>query len=595
MFRKTQGGNSIVDRIRSLTGGGKTAVSTQSMIEQFEAEARATRDLPADDRTVSQEGDAAFPQPGYDHPGGYAEAATGYDGTGYGEMAQVYDQTDAGSAYPYDPYGHDAQGQMPEGHWQGDAAYPAPGMPFEAAPAETSAEPKRSLFARLRGKGKTGGVKGGEINSADLSFENGVVSFGKKKSAVGLSWTTVDGKSPQELASTIDMGVSRDIASDPVRYNLFADLRRNGFAGFGSTDLDHARGMPSLVTAMSSESTGPRWIGAFQMAGSDIWWIGSMRNGQVFEDKIIHGETAARDALLQELHAPDWSMIFAPSIWGIPGASHATLDKITDFSEATRLSYVAPLRVYLPRIILGVLLLAIVAGGLSWYGEKKRRELAELEEMRRQAASQTTVSPSDYPSYHAPRVADAVEACEAEIARTIMLIPGWESQPIACNIGQGGALRIDTGWTRVRGHFATLVAAVPADRPTPVLSPDGVLASYAHDFTMPFEAEANPAEPWTEALITRRLRERFTTYGLDIVIQPTSSNVPEATATVVFNSTDLQISSAVSLQNYGDILDDIPALAPQAVIYNVGTGNWDLIMKAYHPAILPAPQPGMPY
>lgn len=424
-----------------------------------------------------------------------------------------------------------------------------------------------------------------------MTFDGGVLKIGKKVAAVALSWNTVQQgestKSQAEAAVNPEPPVAGD-RSARGSFNSYVNLTGANFIGFGSSALGHKRGQVALVTALPPELTGERWVGAFLLSErADLWWLGSVRNGQVFEDRIIAGRSRAEDALRENLAAPDWTAIYAPEEWEVRGAQAKELWQVADMARARPLRDLTPVRTIIPYAIGGATLLAVAIGVFTWSEKRKAEEMRQLEELRRRAEAMVTVRPSDYPFHNIVPMGAFVTACEKAIERITLLVDGWEMQPASCTFGADGEGEVTAGWTRSGGKTAQLIAASPRDWPIFEIDAEGNEAS----MTLPVQAEIDPEsslqEPWEPGMIQARMRDRFQTLGLDVQLRESTDNQSAAVAAAVFNSHELMIGGQEGLRNYVDILSDVPALHPQAMIYNVASGRWDMVIKIYHPVMLP--------
>lgn len=428
----------------------------------------------------------------------------------------------------------------------------------------------------------------------DMSFDGGVLKIGRKSAAVAMNWV------PSKEGASVKAQAAAAINPEPLvagdrsargNYNSFVDLEDAGFLGLGSSSLGHKRGMIALVTALPQSLAGERWIGAFPLAErGDLWWLGSMRNGQVFEDRIIAGKSRAEDALRENLGAPDWTAIFAPEEWHVRDAQDKKIWEVADIGSARKLRDLNPVRTILPYAVAGTL--AVVIGGttIAWLEAKKAEELAMLEELRRQAEARITVGPADYPYHEMVRLEQFVPACEKAIREVILLVPGWEMQPAACSFGKGGQGQVTAGWTRAGGKISWLISASPRDWPAFEVDDEGSQASITLPIQAEFDAQSSEDEPWEPGIIQARMRDRFQTLGIEIGLRASPDNQDAAVAAPVFNSHELMIGSIAGVGNYVDIMSDVPALKPETMIYNTGTGQWDMVVKIYHPEMIPEPQ-----
>lgn len=428
----------------------------------------------------------------------------------------------------------------------------------------------------------------------EMSFDGGVLRMGRRSAAVAMNWVpTREGASVKAQAAAA-VNPEPLVAGDRSargNYNSYVALEGTGFLGLGSSSLGHKRGMVSLVTALPQALAGERWIGAFPMdKRGDLWWLGSMRNGQVFEDRIISGKSRAEDALRENLGAPDWTAIFAPEEWHVRGAEDKKIWELADLGAAGKLRDLNPVRTILPYAIAGTVAVAIGGASLAWMESKKAEELARLEELRRQAEARITVGPADYPYHEMVRLAEFVPACEKAITDVILLVPGWEMQPAACTIAAGGKGQVTAGWTRSGGRLSWLISASPRDWPDFEVDETGDEVSISLPFEAPIDPASSADQPWPSGVVQGRMRDRFQTLGIEMGLRASPDNQEVAVAVPVFNSHELMIGSVAGLGNYVDILSDVPALMPQTMIYNTGTGQWDMVVKIFHPVLLPEPR-----
>lgn len=462
---------------------------------------------------------------------------------------------------------------------------------YEDPPAEDiskdAASGKLAWLQRL----KPQAGRSSEQVSDDIFLEDaGVLSFGTKKAAIGLTWTSIE----EDTAVKDKIEEMNDLTRDDptqatVDFKLYTDTLDNGFIGLGSPDQGQVPGMRALVTMLPPEVTGPRWIGVFQLSeASDTWWVGSIRDGKVFDDQILRSREAAEQIFLGDLEAPDWTAVYAPLEWGIPQTRREKLHELVDLRSGSKLKSCTPIKDNLPRILLGSVLLAAAAGGYFFIEHQRAEQERELRELRRRAEQGMTFSPQDVPWHKSVEIGGFIEVCMKEMAKSAILIPGWEAQPISCSFDKGKGT-ISTGWSRSGGSFSWLRAAIPPDEPAPRLSANGETASWGRTFEFSVNETSFQEKPWSGVLIEERLRERFQVLGAPLAIRPNDKNQKAARTHPVFNSHDIRISAPYRLTNFGDILEDVPALVPQALLYNMQTGIWDLAIKAYHPPMLPPP------
>lgn len=434
-------------------------------------------------------------------------------------------------------------------------------------------------------------------------IDTGVIGIGRAKYAVGFAWSSRNPDlSLREQVEEITSRAHVNAKGEALRYDLLLDASRMGSLGLSeSQSSGQAPGMLALISCFPESTLGARWLGAFRVNGVlDAWWIGSIRDGKVFEDQIVLGRHAAEEIFHQNLEAPGWVTIIAPPEWAIPDSSDLRLGEILDTSAGIKVKHLTPLRANLPKIILvGVMGIGAIGLAVAW-NDMKTREAEELERLRREAENAVILKPQDHPWFESTPVTEFVAACQVAIEKAILLVPGWEAQPISCTVDHGHGV-IATGWTRDGGRISWLQAALPAGMPAPLLEDDGARASIAFGFDVAVDPDAVTRTPWDGPAIESRLRARFQSLGLEITIGESRENRKERAKDrekgsrkdiprPVFKSHDLRVTAAAGVDEIAMLLRDVPALVPQALIYNVATSSWDLMAKAYHPPIIPGEQ-----
>lgn len=289
---------------------------------------------------------------------------------------------------------------------------------------------------------------------------------------------------------------------------------------------------------------------------------------------------------MNDLEAPDWTAVYAPADWGVPQTSFDPLHELVDLGGGVKLKSLTPVKDSLPRLIMGAAVVGIGVAGAMYLDHRRAEELQRLEELRRRAEAGMSFSPRDLPWYQSTPLGQFIATCMDQIDTAIILVPGWEAQPISCTVQRGNGT-VSTGWNRAGGRFTWLRAGVSPDDPQPLLASNGQTATWSRSFNAPIDEDAIKDQPWEGHIIESRMRERFQVLDTELALRPTDSNRQAAGVRPVFNSHDMRISAPYGVKIFGDILDDVPALVPQGLIYNPQTGAWDLAIKVYHPPIFP--------
>jgi len=467
------------------------------------------------------------------------------------------------------------------------------------------AEENKDAPVKKSGKKERRKRKAKTISLEAEYIDTGVIGIGRAKYAVGFAWSN---RNPdmtlREQVEDLTSRVHVNTKGEALRYDLLVDASRMGSLGLSEAQSSgQSPGMQALISCLPEATLGARWIGAFRINGIlDAWWIGSIRDGKVFEDQIVLGRHAAEEIFHQNLEAPGWVTVIAPPEWAIPESSDLRLAEIIEASAGIKVRHLKPLRANLPRIIL-LGTLAVGTIGMAWaWQDMKAREAEELARLRREAENAVVLKPQDHPWFDSTPVTEFVASCQAAIERAIFLVPGWEAQPISCTVDKGRGV-VATGWTRNGGRISWLNGAMPEGFPKPVLEDDGMRASLSFGFDAPVDPNGVARQPWDGTAIEAHLRARFQSLGLEISIEESRENRKERgkdreksagsrkdIARPVFKSHDLGIKASAGIDEIALLLRDVPALVPHALIYNVATSSWDLMAKAYHPPIIPGEQ-----
>jgi len=457
---------------------------------------------------------------------------------------------------------------------------------------------KASLFDRLKeSKREDGRGSSFQEASSDIRLNAFTLSFGKIDTAVNVTWVMVQpGDKPKDIADEVTSRTTAEGRSDldeaagpDQAFNLYTTIDGGEFIGVSSNDAGHKNGMKVLITMINLRKAGRSWAGAFLVNKQrDTWWVGAMRNGEILEDRLTRSAHVARDLMSNFLDVPDLESVFAPDEWGISGSNPAPLNTIVNIKAGDTLRNVSPLKANMPRILVGASVLAVAVAGAYFVYEMKAHEQQRLADLQKEMASRVILRDNEKPWYHSPSIEQTIRACEEQVEKGVILIPGWTPQPISCTISQNGKGVVVTGWNvQAGGKSSWLRAAFTPELPQPVFNKDAKSADWTLPFISDFDENSQNHEPWKENKIYSWISERFQNAGVAIDMRASSTNRSSATKKPQFNSVEIRVSSDVSLQKYVDMLKDIPALVPTTMIYNPTKGSWDLVAKIYEPVIMP--------
>lgn len=412
----------------------------------------------------------------------------------------------------------------------------------------------------------------------------GAIKVGKTGYALNLEWRSIDTNMRRaEQAALVTESSRHDNVS------LFVDLTRADVVGFGAKAAGHRAGMKVLLTALSKRHMGDNWIGAFRIGETgDTWWVGAMKDGAPYEDTVVASQEDARITVLNELSA-GWSRIVAPEDWHLPSSIDVRLIDVLASGQVPQLRDVAPIKAAMPKIIGGLVLFAVLGGGYYWYSSAQEAERQRMAEQLRLERETVRLVPSEFPWHEAPPIMAFLETCREEIAKTITLVPGWEAEPLTCTIQQGKG-SVATGWVRTEdGRFEWLRMAMPESTDGLAMGDGGRGASLTRFFEGPKDPLASQAQPWTGAEIERILRQRYMNLGLDITMNEirnaTTGRGKAQARAVSYGNHTIQLRTVEAIDEWAELLADVPALVPDVLVYNIESGEWNLVVKAYHPPV----------
>jgi len=447
------------------------------------------------------------------------------------------------------------------------------------------------LFDRIPGRTRTAAPAAEpetgfpDAPSLDLQYDGtGNIQNGRKRFVVGLDWEPA--QKDERVRDQADRG--RKGGYRRTLYAPFGDQY-----GFGSLDRQQRRGAPALVTAARSELLGPRWAGAFRINEADrFWWVAAVRDGEVYEDAVVPDEASARTLLLDMLDAPGWTRIIAPEDWQVSGTDQARIEQAFSMRSGIGLRPVDGRRDTVQRAVILSMIALAAGGGYLYWSELKSQEAERAAELSRMRDSMVRVDPRTYPWANVPGIMGFVETCTREIEQTLFVVPGWSNGPIVCTSSGADGL-VSTEWARSSGRIPWLHAATAGLEEPVTLMEGGSRAQLRREIGFDLLDGLSTEPPLTEREVSGFVLSRFQTLGLGLTLRPrvrslTTTQRSELRAPV-YNRHDLSLETSVAIEEYARLLSDVPALAPEALIYAVDTGTWTLTAKIYHPPILPLP------
>jgi len=472
----------------------------------------------------------------------------------------------------------------------------------DAAPdadlAEGRAPGKVSILARLRG-GKTD-------DAVPLSFDpdlpdpgedpkveyvldaKGRLSGGGRRMALGLQWE------PRQTDKSLN-AQARESAFDEVVPGLATVFADGAQVGFGLKAEGARAGMVAAATAIPQRVTGDSWVGAFRLeaeddAGGVAWWLVALRDGLVYEDRVLRDAPMAQEAFFDLLEVPGWKARICPEGWNMPDTVDLTLGHLLPRRArgAAVLRPHDPKVIWAPRVAI-LLMLAMLGGGALFYQSymEEQRRLADLE--RRRAAEEARRAALNIaPWVNTPDLAAFIRACSVGMDEVFVLPPGWRLTALGCTLDTE-AVAVRAEWRRDPGGRASWFLATMADRGVTdaSIAPTLETATLTRSVPVPVK-ERRGEQPLPTAEMERLLRLRLDTLSLDAQLRAGSARAAPRTAqpgAATWTHHEFRVTTSAMPTAYADLLADIPGVLAKELTYDPYAPSWDLTAMIYHPPV----------
>lgn len=274
----------------------------------------------------------------------------------------------------------------------------------------------------------------------------------------GLFWYPLAGVGPSERSQEI-----KSLAKEQD-FDLFVVRSTSTYyVGFAHSDGQARMGVASAAAVVSKtlemESASREFIFVSPLPDG-YWMYVAQRDGIILPDgdKFFATEDAAKSRLLEDISLGDWSLIIAPTIWGVTDSVEREFaDLIPDTGKGKRqihkwwrLSPVNPydsVFAHGKHILVVFVLLVVGMGGWAYY--QKKLDMQAIEEAKRLAnISKPPPPPPEHPWKKQPLALEFVDACTTAVS-SIKLFPGnWDLSGIKCADGaiQASWKARDFGW-----------------------------------------------------------------------------------------------------------------------------------------------------
>lgn len=145
------------------------------------------------------------------------------------------------------------------------------------------------------------------------------IQINRKKYAVGLVWQPmVSGYTVRAYAYKLARGIDRKL-------NMYVGYR--SLVGLGARSRGARSSMPSIalevMTALSEYSS---FLAVFSVENKFV--LVAARNGIILQDSLFDSEVVARAKYSELSGIPDWNILIAPAMWGMPRAVEKNLSDL---------------------------------------------------------------------------------------------------------------------------------------------------------------------------------------------------------------------------------------------------------------------------
>jgi hypothetical protein len=215
------------------------------------------------------------------------------------------------------------------------------------------------------------------------------------------------------------------------------------------------------------------------------WIYVAQRDGLILPDgdQVFASEDAAKSHLLEDISLGEWSVVVAPSIWGVKKSIERSIESMFPTNgggkikvhQWWKMKYVESSKeIGRHKVAIGlvVIALAVAAGGFKYYQDYKHKKEMEAAALAAQQliAEQNKQAIVEHPWKSLPIASDILNACMAA-SSSAQLFPGnWDLIGINC---ANGTMNVswkpkgDRGW----------IEHLKAIQPNAVISLDGSMAS----------------------------------------------------------------------------------------------------------------------
>ena len=404
--------------------------------------------------------------------------------------------------------------------------------------------------------------------------------------AVGLLW--------QPIRNDISLQQQARLASGN-RHNL--DLYRMATnskqVGFASSKEGYSPNMLAGANQFDQAIPVDSWLAAFKLTeDSDDWWIVAKRYGAIYQDKIFTTRRGARDEFSTLIIAPDWERIIAPEDWEIPDAQVLSYVNALTLNPNMGLKPLHRNRrwwVYFPTLLIIISLTLFLGNYLS----NKLEYSEDYQDNSETLHSEQVIAK---PWTGKGRIGEFTSVCLALMEELFFLSPGWQLMSMICSQDNSRYSvsatinREPTGSTGYLRQLAFQQAGVEVR-----IGCNGDCANAQLGRTVPDAPTRENELPWQANKVDEILRERFQTLHADLSLHhrgPRTLSQDSTPPRAYSSRHDFSIRTKICVDEYADLLKDIPGIVPETLVYTPANNSWLLTAKIFH-AIVPGQTPDM--
>ncbi len=266
-----------------------------------------------------------------------------------------------------------------------------------------------------------------------------------KKYATGLMWQPVGlSYTPRNYARYLT-------GSMGTKFNLFTEFRN--MVGMGAGHLKHKERMFSAAAEiMDSFTEYSSFLAVFRV--KEGFYLIAVRNGIVLKDELYDMESGARSEFDKLIEIPDWTALFAPTVWNVPKSVEKNIENVLIGNTKNILKPISSVKANLFSLFLFVLFI----GGLGYFfadpikemlgtqeeqvlkidpklAEEYRKEMLEKANKTDEAIlKKEVIKPLVFPYDNLTDASQRANLCYKSIAYVMQPVLGWEQKDAVCDM-----------------------------------------------------------------------------------------------------------------------------------------------------------------